>query len=287
MFRRLLSLLDPILTVSVIISITVAIILVLIGQDQAISLLIGLVLTIITIQLDSLARQRSGEERMIDTLGLHKALLQNPPIGNLVQQIAHDYASVEQVGFTYFRERAHDALLECREVVHSLAEGRMIIPSESKFSYGRRGIESARTSIRAVACAKPDWWKTNIGQAYFQANVNAVERGVRITRIWIYDEATLIDLQNVIMQQHNAGIETHVILPDQLPRDLLEDYMIVDEQILIKLELLSNSYAKSEVISTNEIEVDRARSNYSLLLRYAIPFSQHLNQREARTPSAG
>lgn len=58
--------LDPIIVVGVVISIAVAIILILLKQDQAISLLIGLVITIITLIVDLIARVKESEKRVIE-----------------------------------------------------------------------------------------------------------------------------------------------------------------------------------------------------------------------------
>lgn len=60
-----LRFLDPIVVIGVVISIALAIILVLMGQDQAISLLVGLSITTITLLIDNISRLKESEAAII------------------------------------------------------------------------------------------------------------------------------------------------------------------------------------------------------------------------------
>ena len=272
MLNKILRSLDPILAIGVVLSIALAVILVLTGQDQATSLLIGLVVTAITILIDVLARLKESEQRIVEAVELGEALSSDPRLFGVIRQIAKDYYTVKQLAFGHFSLRANDALLECREVIHGLGEGRMTVNTRSKYTYGVTGISAATRGIKAVAYADIAWWKSNPAEAYILSNIEAVKRGVDIVRVWIYDKDVLARYKDVIERQKQAGIHTYVATPDQLPRDFLEDYMVVDERVLVRLELTLDGQSKAELISVNPIEIDKALSNFDGLLRYARPF---------------
>jgi hypothetical protein len=59
--------LDPIVVIGTIVSIALAVILVLIGQDEVISLLVGLVIACMTLLIDIIARLKGSEEKIINS----------------------------------------------------------------------------------------------------------------------------------------------------------------------------------------------------------------------------
>ncbi|MEW5985668.1 MAG: hypothetical protein AB1791_03445 [Chloroflexota bacterium] len=272
MFGKILRSLDPILAIGVVLSVAVAIILVLTGQDQATSLLIGLAVTAITLLIDVLARLKNSEQRIVEAIELGEALSSDPRLFGVIRQIAQDYRAVKQLAFDHFSLRADDALLECREVIHHLVEGRMTVSTQSKYTYGFTGINTATHGIKAVAYADIAWWRSNPGETYMLLNIEAAKRGVDIIRVWIFNKDALAGYKDVIERQKQADIQTYVATPDQIPSDFLEDYMVVDERVLVKLELTLHGQSKAELISINPIEVDKALSNFDGILRYATPF---------------
>lgn len=269
---KLLRSIDPILAVGVTFSIALAVILVLIGKDQVTSLLIGLVVTTITLLVDTLARQKDSEQRIVEAVELGRALSSNPRLFEIIRQITEDYHTVKKLAFDPFSQRAEDALLECREVIHGLVEGRMIAGIGSKYFFGAPSIHTAARSAKAVAYADIAWWRSNPAEDYIVANIEAVKRGVRVVRVWIYGMDTLLRYKDVIERQKHAGIVTYITTPEQVPDGFLEDYMVVDEQVLWKREWTVDGRLRAELISINPLEVDKALSNFEALLRYAKPF---------------
>jgi uncharacterized membrane protein len=59
--------LDPIVVIGTIVSIALAVILVLIGQDEVLSLLVGLVIACMTLLIDIIARLKGSEEKIINS----------------------------------------------------------------------------------------------------------------------------------------------------------------------------------------------------------------------------
>jgi len=260
--------LDPIIAIGISVSVGTAVILVLIGQDSAISLLSGLVITAITLMIDVIARLRESEERILKTSVLGASIVRDPWLLSTIQQIVDDYLAVKDHRFGTFARGAIQALTDCRDVLHGLVEGHMTVGALSQFTFGRSGINEVRNTMKAVQYANPGYWRTKYGERYFQSNVEAIKRGVKITRIWLQDRETLNNYRDIIEAQEKAGIRVLIALLDEVPRGLHEDYLIADDEVLVKLELTLDGHSKAERISVDPIEVQRALANFDLLLRY-------------------
>ena len=145
--RGKLRFLDPIITIGIIVSVAAAVILVLIGQDSAISLLSGLVITAIALMIDVIARLRESEERILRTSVLGAALVRDPWLLSAIQQIVDDFLAVKDHRFRTFAQGAVQALTDCRDVLHGLVEGHMTVDALSQFTFGRSGIIEVRDTM--------------------------------------------------------------------------------------------------------------------------------------------
>jgi len=78
-----------------------------------------------------------------------------------------------------------------------------------------------------------DWWQSEEGRKYWQANLNALDRGVDIERVFIYDTLTPA-LENLIREHattvsNGRRIEVLAVQKDVLPDELRADIAIWDE----------------------------------------------------------
>ena len=260
--------LDPIITIGIIVSIAMAIILVLVGQDSVISILIGLVITTITLIIDVIARLKESEKNILQSSVLGISLANDPGLLFSLQQIVKDYLAVKNHRYKVFSLGATHALEECHNVMHGLVEGHMTVSPLSYFSFGRSGIDQTIDTMKTVQYANPSYWRTKYGEKYFQSNLEAIKRGVKITRIWLQNQGSLDNYRDVIEAQEAAGIRVLVALLDEVPLELHGDYLIADDEMLVKLDLSLDGNSKAESIYIDPIEVQRAINSFDLLLRY-------------------
>ena len=229
-----LRFLDPIIVIGTIISLALAIILVLIGQDEVLSLLIGLVIACITLLIDIIARLKESEEKIIQITELGSILIKNPPLLTTVSQIADDYETVNELGVGFFVEAADLALFEARDVVHKLSEGRMthnnLALGRPRMLYGNR----PESSIKVSNYSNPSFYRTDYGKSVLAKNSSAINRGVEFTYIWIQERETLFEFQDVVKQQIEMGIKSLYVFPSEIPPTLLEHYRIKDDNMLFK-----------------------------------------------------
>lgn len=273
-----LRFINPIIAIGVIISLALSVILVLLGQDKAISVLIALAVTIVTLLIDIIARLKESEGKIVQVFAFGNALVKDPWLFGILQQIVNDYQVVKKNDFDIFIRRMESSLIDCRDTVHDLSEGDLATDILSEFSFGISGIKSTQVSIKAVQYANPSYWRTRFGEKYRQLNEEAVKRGVEVTRIWLQNRNTLIEIRDLITAQETIGIKTFVAEADDVPRELLNDFLVMDSRMLVSLEMTREGHAKQERISIDPIDIHRAENNFDLLLRYVRTLSEYYEQ---------
>ncbi|MDX6739812.1 DUF6879 family protein [Actinocorallia sp. A-T 12471] len=99
------------------------------------------------------------------------------------------------------------------------------------------------------------FWTSGLGQRYLKAQDDAVERGVRIRRLFImrdYAEFTSPDFLPIAQLQINAGIQVRALQHDQVPRPLrssLIDFILFDDAI--RYEVIPDPSAPGEFLKTH------------------------------------
>jgi hypothetical protein len=126
-------------------------------------------------------------------------------------QIVADYESVKGRQLEWFNLRAQDAVTECLNVLHSMAEGFLLTDPRGRFDFGPEAFKQAKKSVKATVAGDISFWRNVHGEKYFQANVEALKRGVSITRVFIESISTLRENIDILEKQRHAGIEVYIV----------------------------------------------------------------------------
>jgi hypothetical protein len=266
----------PVLLVGTASSILLSIILVLAGVDTPSSTIIGLVAVAISLLLDLIIRSIKMEQKLIEATGLSREVAGEPQLFNALSSMATNYRRVmDGAQFRLFTERATDVLAQCQGDLHNLVEGYMVLPPLSQFSFGLKGLDELRQSLKATSYVEAEaFWNSPEGIRYFQANVELVDRGVHVTRIFIGDRATIGRVKPVIQRQRKAGMHVMIAPTEEIPRELCEDYLVGDDSILVQLLLTREGAARAEKISVDVNEVRRSLNNFARLVGGAYEYEQ-------------
>jgi hypothetical protein len=254
-----------------ILSAIISIMLIVTKQDTIASVSLGLILAVLTQLFDLQIRQSASEERLIKAIALTPTLYRDEWLFKNVQQIVSEYGVVKCNWFKLFRLRASDAIKESKNVLHSMAEGYMIVESHSRYSFGSDDFRTAfaRKFIKAVAATDASYWKSRRSEDYFQASVNAVHKGVSITRIFVYPQETLCEIVDELEKQRRVGIEVYVANPCNIPQDLYEDYLIMDDKLSVLWEFNLSGHLRHEKIMTAPVDVEKMVWKFNMLLTYS------------------
>jgi hypothetical protein len=85
------------------------------------------------------------------------------------------------------------------------------------------------TYLRGAA-AEPQWWDSEIGQRYWQANLEALARGVKIQRIFIFDDLT-DEVKTILKTQLEAGVNVQIVNKAAIDPAYHLNLAVIDEKV--------------------------------------------------------
>ena len=93
--------------------------------------------------------------------------------------------------------------------------------------------------------------------------------------IWVQKRDTFLKIRDLIEKQEAIDIKTFVIETEHVPFDLLGDFIVMDDKMVVKLELTRDGTAKQEHISIDPIEIQKASSQFDLILKHVITSKEY------------
>ena len=143
-----------------------------------------------------------------------------------------------------------------------------------RYSYGRRGTQDARKTVKSVSYGDIELWKTAHLQDVLQAEAEATKRGVDIARVFILEDESIDPCGDVLAEHHGAGVRVYTVSPASLPTvQLLESYMIVDDKVLVTFYFTRDGKSfREEKVSIDPVEVGRAAGRFESVYRRARPY---------------
>ncbi|MEU5902778.1 hypothetical protein ABZ780_00240 [Micromonospora sp. NPDC047467] len=251
-FARLVAHTDPVALVGITLSVTLSVMLDLSNAASGVeSLLAGLMGITISLLVDSLARA----ERRFHL----RTLLDGPPwlVRTTTELAGAMREAAEQHAGTRVATEAQRRYEQFRLEAEQLAEGRII----------RRGDEDedlvgatqgcvrrldALTNVMPRASGELSWWRSEIGRRYWEVNRAALERGVQITRVFVY--VTLTDeLSALVEKQRQAGVRVGL-----LPHGVVSPHLYVNLAVWDGSSCWEARMTAHGEIGENQFSVNRA-----------------------------
>ncbi|MFI7609056.1 hypothetical protein ACIBTV_28615 [Micromonospora sp. NPDC049366] len=207
---RLVAHTDPVALVGITVSIALTLMLDLTNAASGVeSLLAGLMGITISLLVDSLARA----ERRFHL----RTLLDGPPwLVRTTTQLAEAMReAVDQHAGTRVAAEAQQRYEQFRLEAEQFAQGRIIRrgdEDEDLIGATRSCVRrlDALTNVVPRVSGELSWWRSEIGRRYWETNRAALERGVRITRVFVYVRLT-DDLSELVEQQRRAGVRVGLL----------------------------------------------------------------------------
>jgi hypothetical protein len=294
----MLKFLDKILLIGTVISIALGILSTFIFKlDAGTGFIVSLVNINITMLIDLFARLDESEKRLQETLKDSENQLKSQlteaikmhnewdeilsgespsPVIPKMYDILTKYEFIKNKGFIYFLNYADKTILKTLDIMKHLEDGEIELNDSDMINLTNQIINDTQSGeiIKAVHTTGVDFWNTNSGERYFMLCKNAINRGVRITRVWVTHD---IDLDRATLkEQSNNGIEILVIKKDdQLGlriRSLIKDYLIINDKILLQPTVINEIYQGGR-ISIDENEVGRFVEDFHSLSKSAKKFT--------------
>ena len=247
----------------------VAISLVIAQVDPVQSTVIGLLLAVFIQLFDLQLRHSSTEERLLQASNLSTSLYRDPELQGQIQNIVEDYYSIHDGWLNLYKTRAQHMLSECHRALRSMAMGTMEPPAGSQFTLSANGLKLAEKSLKQVTdYASIRSAVQGIRGWYTKAWEDTAKSGIQMSMVLILSRQ---DLKDMLMQVHTVTtpVGTHIAFSDELPQELDENYLIVDDKVVSFSERRADGTLGERIISIIPIEVERMVKRYDQTLRYA------------------
>jgi hypothetical protein len=141
------------------------------------------------------------------------------------------------------------------------------------------GVYAVSADLKATSVVNPiEYWDSPSGLSYLAQQEALLESGVRMTRVFIEDKTRLPDLVAVVSRhlewkRRGLPIGVRIALIDRLDQDLVSDYAIVDNGMVIRLET-QRGVPVAVVYETFPSSVERALRSFDRLWTMAIDASE-------------
>ncbi|NES15013.1 MULTISPECIES: hypothetical protein [Micromonospora] len=255
-FARLVAHTDPVALIGITLSIFLSVTLDLTNAATGVeSLLAGLMGITISLLVDSLARA----ERRFHL----RTLLDGPPwlVRATPQLAAAIREAAERHAGTRVAVEAQHRYEEFRLEAEQLAAGRVIRRGDDDEDLVGATRDCARellglTNVMPRASGELSWWRGDVGRRYWEANVAALARGVRITRIFVF--ATLTDeLTELVEKQRRAGVRVGLLPFGAVSTHLHVNLTIWDGSSCWEARMTAHGEISENQFSVNRADVDR------------------------------
>ncbi|MEH1101196.1 hypothetical protein [Micromonospora sp. CPCC 205561] len=265
---RLLAHTDPVALIGIALSVSLSVTLDLTNAATGVeSLLAGLMGITISLLVDSLARA----ERRFHL----RTLLEGPPwlVQAVPSLVTAAREAVEAHPGSRVAEEARRRFERFRAETEQLRAGRIIRPGED-YEDLFAGLRGCVRSMDAVTHVVPrprgelSWWRGDVGRGYWAANLRALERGVRITRVFVH--AGISDeLSELVETQRRAGVRVGLLRWGAVRPDLHVNLALWDATSAWEPTMSAHGEISLNQFSVNAGDLERLRGAFAACAREA------------------
>ena len=169
------------------------------------------------------------------------------------QQVHAIPFALSQVTDPECQAKAQDIISSTLKSITQLQQGFIPLDEMDFYLEGARQSDQTVRQIRAVDPLTSGWLSRGALVNFYQSNLRALEREVKITRIFVTSREEIGDpeVQKVLVGQHRDGIEVRVAFRDELPSTIdfsgsdvygSLDFAIYDERAVTSVFPQSGKY---------------------------------------------
>jgi len=182
--------------------------------------------------------------------------------------------AIARIGNPECQLKAQELMAGTKRTIAMLQQGYIPLDEAEFYLEGAKLSDMTTRHIKAVDPLTPGWGTRGALLNFYQANLRALDRGVRITRIFVInrEELTEAEIQKVLLAQHRDDIDVRIVYREELPtasdfssRDIDNhcDFAIYDERVVTEIFPQSGKFFGRK---TNEpVEVSKYLHQYDLI----------------------
>jgi hypothetical protein len=166
--------------------------------------------------------------------------------GELLEQYhqAHELTfAIARISDPECQSKAHELMASAMRTISLLQQGYIPMDETEFYLEGAKQMEQAVHHAKMADRITTGWDSRGALHNFYQANLRAIERGVKITRIFVVNRENLTepDFQKVLLTQYRNDIDVRIAFRDELPSatnisnrdtDSSFDFAIYDNRVI-------------------------------------------------------
>jgi hypothetical protein len=172
---------------------------------------------------------------------------------------------IAQIADPECQAKAHEVMSSAKRTLALLQHGRIPLDESEFYLEAAKCCEQAVRHIKAVDPVNNGWTTRGALLNLYQANMRALERGVKITRIFVVDDEDLAtqETQKILTAQFRDGIDVRIAYRNELPqptdisgRDNAASYdlTIYDDRTVTDLAAQAGKYFGTKTRETSHVD---------------------------------
>lgn len=235
-------------------------------------LIVGLLGVSITLLIELIIRMERQNHLTSRAQQLVDVFNKAPTIADDVEHAVETAGAVLRGGLPLYSEAVEQASAEFRQKLEELSRGdyHVKITSVALLTSQAR---TTKASIKAtsIVTMNENWWISPAGAEYWEENVRALERGVRISRVYIFEGARSAQMTDLMAQQAKAGVSVYHIDKSVLDSELHIDVVIFDDRGVYEIEPGVRGNSK-RMFKTNPVDVRIASQRFEQILQHIMQY---------------
>jgi hypothetical protein len=188
---------------------------------------------------------------------------------------AHELTfALAQVSDPECQAKAHELMAGTKRTIALLQQGYIPLDETEFYLEGAKCSDQASRQIKAVDPLTTGWSTRGALLNFYQSNLRALDRGVKITRVFVVNRDELSDpeVQKVLINQYRDDINVRIAYRDELPtasdisgRDTNSsfDFAIYDDRVATDVFVQPGKYFGRK--TSEPAEVDKYLHLYDLI----------------------
>ncbi|MGP3958189.1 hypothetical protein ACTWPT_19455 [Nonomuraea sp. 3N208] len=264
--------LDPVLIIGTTLSVLLGVIFY-VREDtaQGLALVAGLIGGVITLQVQTLLREKRRVDHETTVGQLVSTIEKIPWLPDLMVPMLRAAKHVErEYPGTPAVDACRAAFEECLRTLTDLERGHFRTPYGDNAVF-QRLIDQTEHTMCATSVPSVDltWWREPVGRQYWQAQLNALKRGVKIRRVFIYREWS-DELDELAREQIAAGVRVRRVHVDRLPTAMRVISALWDGSCGHELSYTAAGEAVYDTFTVSPPDLERLMTQFEMIERSAV-----------------
>ncbi len=245
------------------------------------SMLVAIVNFLYVIRLDMLKNHRqvldsidAKSTEILHAIGVRKEVYEDESMRSILQDIISNYCNIKAKSQRpiYFKQLIK-TLQSCSAVISDLAKGKLVFEKEEeRISVLIPAMREAERTLKAVSHIHINWWFSGLGNKYLEENRLAVERGLKVERIFVLGDRKskeepqdFKDYLDLIKKQLDFGVIVYVARASDVSKEIRRNFLILDDQFVTKPDFNREGTNQGGMISSDPSVVSGAIDDWECI----------------------